>query len=231
LRVEKHEISAHPGPPLGTVSVAFDQLAKPLPREAEALTMAASLAALAIETRRLYSDLLRRSEYDLLTDVHNRFSLEKHLDAQIARAREDATVFGLIYIDLDRFKQINDRYGHRIGDLYLQQASRRIKGQLRSMDTLGRIGGDEFVVLVPEARGRADLAEIAHRLERAFDQPFAIEGRILHETASLGCALYPEDGDTADRLLVSADFAMYNTKNRRRPAEQRLHEQQVKGTA
>ena len=193
--------------------------------------MAASLMALAIETRRLYSDLLRRSEYDLLTDVHNRFSLDNHLDAQIERSRADASVFGLIYIDLDRFKQINDLYGHRIGDLYLQQASLRMKGQLRSMDTLGRIGGDEFAAVVPAAHGRVELAEIAQRLERAFDQPFEIEGLVLHETASVGCALYPEDGDTRDRLLVSADAAMYEVKNCRRLADRLLHEQPVTGTA
>jgi diguanylate cyclase (GGDEF)-like protein len=234
LRVEEHEISAHPGsahpgPPLGTISAAFDPHAKPLPRQAEALTMAGSLTALAIETRRLYSDLLKRSEYDLLTDVHNRFSLDKNLDAQIERSRADASVFGLIYIDLDRFKLINDLYGHRIGDLYLQQASVRMKGQLRSMDTLGRIGGDEFAAVVPAAHGRVELAEIAQRLERAFDQPFEIEGLILHETASVGCALYPEDGDTRDRLLVAADAAMYEVKNRRRQADRLLHEQPAPG--
>lgn len=230
LRVEQHELAAHPGPALGTISAAFDPHAKPLAEEQEALSMAASLTALAIETRRLYSDLLRRSEYDLLTEVHNRFSLDKHLDAQIDRSRADASVFGLIYIDLDRFKQINDLYGHRIGDLYLQRASVRMKGQLRSLDTLGRVGGDEFAAVVPAAHGRVELAEIAQRLERAFDQPFEIEGLILHETASVGCALYPEDGDTRDRLLVAADAAMYEVKNRRRLADRHLHEQPVPGT-
>ena len=134
------------------------------------------MATLAIETRRLYSDLLRRSEFDLLTDIHNRFSLEQRLDAQIEDARQNATIFGLIYIDLDHFKQINDIYGHRIGDLYLQQVALRMKNQIRSVDTLARLGGDEFAALLPVARNREDCEEVAHRLERCFDEPFFVAG-------------------------------------------------------
>ncbi len=231
MRVAQHEICAHPGPALGTISAALDSHAKPLAEEQEALAMAASLTALAIETRRLYSDLLRRSEYDLLTDVHNRFSLDRHLDLQIERSRAAGSNFGLIYVDLDRFKQINDLYGHRMGDLYLKQVTLRMKGQLRSADTLGRIGGDEFAAVVPAAHGRAELAEIAQRLERSFDLPFEIEGQILRESASVGCALYPEDGDTRDRLLVAADAAMYRAKNSKRQGGQSVQELPLPKTA
>ena len=99
--------------PLGDLFTAFDPLAKPSGQETEALSMATALATLAIETRRLYSDLLHRSEFDLLTDIHNRFSLDKHLDAQIEKARRKAGIFGLIYIDLDEFKQVNDLWPPR----------------------------------------------------------------------------------------------------------------------
>ena len=95
----------------------------PLLSIAEALAMGAGLATLAIETRRLYSDLIHRSEFDLLTDIQNRFSLEKQLDSLIEEARLTAGIFGLIYIDLDDFKLVNDRYGHHVGDLYLQEAA------------------------------------------------------------------------------------------------------------
>jgi diguanylate cyclase (GGDEF)-like protein len=216
LRIVRHQFPARSGPPLGDLFTALDPLTKPSAIESEALSMAAGLATLAIETRRLYSDLLRRSEFDLLTDIHNRFSLERHLDSQIEEARLKAGIFGLIYIDLDRFKQINDLYGHQVGDLYLQEVALRMKGQLRSVDTLARLGGDEFAALVPVVRGRADVEEIAIRLERCFDDPFLVEGNTLLGSTSVGIALYPEDGANKDSLLNAADAAMYTAKNTKR---------------
>jgi diguanylate cyclase (GGDEF)-like protein len=219
LRIVQLDIPARSGPPPGTVFAAFDRLTKPSANETKTLSMAVGLAALAIETRRLYSDLVHRSEFDLLTDIHNRFSLDKHLDRQIREARETAGIFGLIYIDLDEFKQVNDLYGHHLGDLYLQEATFRMKRQLRPQDKLARLGGDEFVALVPVARSRADVEEIARRLERCFDDPFAIGGHLLHGSASVGMALYPADATTNDGLLSAADAAMYKAKRNRREIE------------
>jgi diguanylate cyclase (GGDEF)-like protein len=216
MRMIEKEIPARTGMPLGRLYAAFDPRTKPNTAEEEALSMAASLAALAIETRRLYNDLLHRSEFDLLTSVHNRFSLEKRLDAQIEHARLNAGIFGLIYIDLDQFKQINDLYGHKIGDHYLQEVASRMKCQLRSVDTLARIGGDEFAVLVPIVRNRADVEDIAERLEHCFEKPFVVEEMTLQGFASVGIALYPEDGKTRDSLLHTADTAMYSLKHRKR---------------
>jgi diguanylate cyclase (GGDEF)-like protein len=216
FRVVQMEIPAHSAPPLGNVFAAFDPLSKPRDVESEALFMAAALAALAIETSRLYTDLRHRSEFDLLTDTHNRFSLDKRLDSLIAEAREAATVFGFIYIDLDKFKQINDLCGHHTGDRYLQEVAMRMKRQLRSHDLLARIGGDEFAALIPMVRGRAEVEEIAQRLERCLDDPFIIDGYSVHGSASLGIALYPRDGATRDTLLKSADAAMYAAKNTHR---------------
>jgi diguanylate cyclase (GGDEF)-like protein len=222
LRITSEKIPARSGPPLGVISAAFDSHTKPSTRESEALTRAAGLATLAIETRRLYSDLLHRSEFDLLTDIHNRFSLEKLLDAQIDKARLEATVFGLIYIDLDNFKQVNDSYGHQVGDQYLQEVALRLKRQLRPHDKLARLGGDEFAALVPAVRSRAEVAEIAQRLEHSFDEHFALEGLALTGSASVGFALYPQDGATRDDLLNAADAAMYAVKNAKRPTEKSL---------
>jgi diguanylate cyclase (GGDEF)-like protein len=213
FRVVEEQIPARAGAPLGTIFAAFDPRTKPSAIESEALAVATGLATLAIETRRLYSDLRRRSEFDLLTDIHNRFSLEKLLDAQIEDARLKAAIFGLIYIDLDQFKQVNDIYGHQVGDRYLQEVAFRMKRQLRSHDLLARIGGDEFAALVPVVRSRAGVEEIAHRLERCLDEPFAIEGYTVRGSASLGIALYPEDGVTRDTLLHAADSGMYKAKN------------------
>jgi diguanylate cyclase (GGDEF)-like protein len=214
MRIVQNEIPARSGPSLGVLFAGFDPHSQPHAIETEVLSMAAALAALAIETRRLYTDLTHRSEFDLLTDIPNRFSLDKQLDLQIIKARETGGVFGLIYIDLDRFKQINDTYGHHVGDLYLQEAANRMKRQLRPHDRLARLGGDEFAALLPVVRNRADAEEIAHRLERCFDDPFALGGHLLHGSASVGVALYPVDATTIDGLLSAADAAMYKVKKK-----------------
>jgi diguanylate cyclase (GGDEF)-like protein len=218
LEIVRVRIEARSGAALGTMLAAFDPRRPPPLRRAEALVDGVRLTTLAIETRRLYNDLRRRSEFDLLTDIHNRFSLEKRLDEQIAAARENAGIFGLIYIDLDGFKQINDLHGHHIGDLYLQEVALRMKSQLRPHDTLARLGGDEFSVLVPLVRSRAEVEEVAQRLERSFDEPFVIEQLTLHGAASVGVALYPRDGATRDELLNAADAAMYAAKNAKKQA-------------
>jgi len=212
LRIEERPIAARSGPAHGSIFAAFDSYTQLNATETEALQMGAGLATLAIETSRLYSDLVHRSEFDLLTDIENRFSLERHLEHLIQAARESAGMFGLLYIDLNEFKQVNDVYGHRAGDLYLQEVAVRLKRQLRPGDMLARLGGDEFAVLVPNVHGRSDVEEIALRLECCFDRPFPGEGYILHGSASIGIALYPEDAATKDSLLSAADAAMYVIK-------------------
>jgi len=215
LRVLSEEIPARSGASLGTIFTAFDPHSKPTVEHSEALAMGAGLATLAIETRRLYSDLIHRSEFDLLTDIQNRFSLEKQLDSLIEKARFSAGIFGLIYIDLDDFKMVNDRYGHHVGDIYLQEAASRMKHQLRPGDILARLGGDEFAVVVPVVRSRSDVQEIAGRLERCFEGPFSVDGLTIRGSASVGIALYPQDATTRDSLLKTADAAMYVAKNDR----------------
>jgi diguanylate cyclase (GGDEF)-like protein len=219
FRVVHAEIPGRAGPPLGSIFAALDPPTKPSAVESEALSMATALAALAIETHRLYSDLLHRSEFDQLTNALNRFSLDKRLDDLIVKARETAGLIGLVYVDLDRFKQINDSHGHQIGDLYLQEVTLRMKRQLRTVDTLARIGGDEFAVLVPDVHGRADVEEIALRLEQCFDEPFLVEDVTLHTSASVGIALYPQDATNKDLLFRVADTAMYAAKNQKRQIE------------
>ena len=216
LRAASQEICGRTGPALGQMFAGFAAETPPRELEAEALKIGVRLATLAIETRRMYTDLLHRSEFDLLTDIHNRFSLERYLDIQIDNARQSAGMFGLIYIDLDQFKQVNDIYGHRVGDLYLQEVALRMKRQLRAADMLARLGGDEFAVLVPVVRNRTEVEEIAQRLERSFDERYCEGGVELRGSASVGVAVYPEDGTTRDSLLSSADAAMYVGKHTKR---------------
>ncbi|HUD56073.1 MAG TPA: GGDEF domain-containing protein [Terracidiphilus sp.] len=216
FRIVHEQIPAHTGPPLGIIYAAFAPLAIPRANESETLLMAAGLASLAIETRRLYSDLVHRSEFDLLTDIHNRFSLERFLNKQIDLARQNAGIFGLVYIDLNDFKRVNDVYGHQAGDLYLQEVAIRMKHHLRSEDVLARLGGDEFAVLLTKVHNRAEVEEVAFRLERCLDTPFVAEGYVVQGSASVGFALYPEDGSTKDSLLSAADAAMYSNKHVRR---------------
>jgi diguanylate cyclase (GGDEF)-like protein len=212
LRVAEMPIPARTGAPLGTLYAAFDAQTSQRTVETEALTMAAGLATLAIETARLYTDLVHRSEFDLLTDIQNRFSMDKYLEKLIHVSRQSASIFGLLYIDLDDFKQVNDVHGHRAGDLYLQEVALRMKRQLRPGDMLARLGGDEFAVLVPNIHGRADAEEISLRLECCFETPFAGEGYAVQGSASIGIAIYPNDGSTRDEMLSAADAAMYASK-------------------
>jgi diguanylate cyclase (GGDEF)-like protein len=210
------EIFSPNGDSLGYLMVTEETHELPLEVTLAALESGGRLAELAIDTRRLYSDLRHRSEYDLLTDIPNRFSMERKLDQLMQSARTGEAVFGLIYVDLDCFKQVNDIYGHRIGDLYLIEAARRMKVQLRDGDVLARIGGDEFIALVPILRSHADAEEIAERLERCFDSCFELEGYTLRGSASVGLAVYPEDGATKEELQRAADVAMYGRKEAKR---------------
>jgi len=180
----------------------------------EALEMGSSLAALAIDNRRLYETLIHRSQYDQLTNAANRFLLESRMDEALSHARRTQSHFALVYIDLDQFKQVNDFYGHRIGDILLQQVAERFSEKLRGMDTLARVGGDEFIALIPVVRNRAEVEEIVDRLMHCFDAPFRIEDYTIRGAASIGIAVYPEDGASNDELKRVADAAMYGNKPR-----------------
>jgi diguanylate cyclase (GGDEF)-like protein len=214
LRIVRVSVDSHAGLALGALFAALAPQTPPSTLETDALSGGARLATLAIETRRLYSDLRHRSEFDLLTDIHNRFSLHKRLDVLIQEAGPSG-IFGIIYVDLDKFKPINDNFGHHVGDVYLQEVARRMNDKLLGCDMLARLGGDEFAALVSLQHGRSDLNKIVARLESCFDAPFIIEGHVIKGSASIGKAVYPEDGVTNDDLLNAADASMYVVKNSR----------------
>jgi diguanylate cyclase (GGDEF)-like protein len=221
IRFVQVNIEARTGPVLGTLYAGIDPKTPLADRETEALNNGARLATLAIETRRLYSDLRRRSEFDLLTDIPNRFAMERFIELQIKNTCYSDGKLALIYIDLDNFKPINDTYGHHVGDVFLQSVALRMSRQLPGSDMLARLGGDEFAALVSLHNGQSDLDHIIARLEHCFEEPFVVEGTTLHGSASLGVALYPENGLTKDCLLSAADAAMYAVKNARRKSAEK----------
>jgi diguanylate cyclase (GGDEF)-like protein len=220
LRVVKVSIDGRNGVPAGGLFAGMDRSLPADERENMVLANGAKLAALAIETRHLYHDLRWRSEFDLLTEIPNRFAFEKFLNLKIEEACRAGKRIGLIYIDLDKFKPINDTYGHGVGDAYLRSVARRMSHQLLGGDMLARLGGDEFAAVVSLVNGRLDLAPIVHRLELCFAEPFLIDGHRLNGGASLGIAVYPEDGTTRDALLTAADSSMYVTKKAKHACQQ-----------
>lgn len=160
---------------------------------------------------RLYENLDRMAFTDSLTQLPNRSLLQDQLDQAVATARVDGHMFALFMMDLDRFKEINDTLGHRIGDLLLQQVAIRLRSKLRESDIIARMGGDEFAVLMPNVTPKqADMA--ARMFLQCLRAPFAIETHHLDVHASIGIALYPDHGVDAQTLIQRADVAMYSAK-------------------
>ncbi|GLQ87877.1 bifunctional diguanylate cyclase/phosphodiesterase [Dyella flagellata] len=156
------------------------------------------------------------AHFDALTGLPNRALLLERLDIALARAKQTAHHLAVLFIDLDRFKQINDTLGHGPGDELLQQVADRLQSVVKSGDTVARLGGDEFVVLLPELSGKADAAVAASKALELLSQPIRIGRRELQLSASIGVSLFPDDGDDADLLIRHADIAMYAAKRQGR---------------
>jgi diguanylate cyclase (GGDEF)-like protein/PAS domain S-box-containing protein len=154
--------------------------------------------------------------HDQLTGLPNRFLLTDRLQQAVAAARRGGTKAAVMFVDLDRFKDVNDRHGHDVGDEALREAARRIGGCVRRADTFARLGGDEFVVVLQTIAGPAEAATIAERILAAQRAPMEIQGRALRIGASIGIAIFPGDGEDAETLLRAADEAMYAAKRRGR---------------
>jgi diguanylate cyclase (GGDEF)-like protein/PAS domain S-box-containing protein len=152
------------------------------------------------------------AHHDALTGLPNRLLLEDRIEQGLLKSKRTGRHMGIIFIDLDRFKNINDTLGHAVGDSLLVQAAQRGLHVLRDTDTLCRQGGDEFVVVLPELEARQDVAHVCQKLLAAFCQPYLLAGHELTVSGSAGIALYPEDGESASELLRKADAAMYRAK-------------------
>ncbi len=152
--------------------------------------------------------------HDLLTHLPNRALLKDRLSLAISHAERNKRKLAVMFLDLDRFKLVNDTLGHTMGDRLLKAVANRLQGCLRSGDTLSRFGGDEFTLLLPEVRTRDDVVVIASKILDRLVAPFVIDGHELFVGASIGVALYPEAGDSVESLIQNADIAMYHVKGR-----------------
>lgn len=150
--------------------------------------------------------------HDPLTGTPNRLLLNDRLQHALQVASRSGEKVAVMFIDLDRFKNINDSLGHTIGDQLLQHVANRLKLLIREQDTLARVGGDEFVILLEKIRGNSDVMAIAEKMMSAFETPLLIDQHSLYLTLSIGIALYPQDGQTPDTLIKNADAAMYRAK-------------------
>jgi diguanylate cyclase len=154
--------------------------------------------------------------HDALTGLPNRVLLDDRLAQAIAHADRDVQPFAVLMLDLDRFKLINDSFGHRSGDMVLNEVARRLQSVVRSIDTVARVGGDEFVLVVSPSAARADAEEIGRRANEILCTPIQLEGLDLRVSSSIGIAFYPTDGGSAESVLAHADAAMYCAKERGR---------------
>ena len=153
------------------------------------------------------------AQYDVLTDLPNRTLLSDRLQLALATAKREQARLALLFLDFDKFKPINDSLGHAIGDLLLKQAALRMQRCMRESDTIARIGGDEFVVLLPVIETEQDATLVAEKIRLALDKPFDIEGHVLNISASIGIAVYPQHGEDEIELSKNADLAMYYAKH------------------
>ena len=160
--------------------------------------------------------LIHTATHDPLTKLTNRLVFYDRIAVELARARRNQTNLALIYIDLDRFKIINDTLGHSCGDQLLKAVADRLKNLLRETDTLARMGGDEFMYILPEVESSEDVNNIAEKILDSIRKPFLLDGQLQSITGSCGIAIYPIDGKDAETLMKNADLAMYFAKDKGR---------------
>jgi diguanylate cyclase (GGDEF)-like protein len=181
-------------------------------QDKEMLQFVCAQVATAIERKQLHARLQHMAQYDQLTQLPNRELLRDRLKASLTLARLDGGRMALLYVDLDRFKEVNDTHGHAVGDMLLQAVANRLKGCVRETDTVARIGGDEFVVLLHSIRAAEDADSVAAKIRVVLAQPLRLEDHSLHIQPSIGVAHFPEHGTEEQQLFRHADEAMYCAK-------------------
>jgi diguanylate cyclase (GGDEF)-like protein len=199
--------------PFGLLIVLAPEHREPTAAEALVLEIALHLGSVGIEHYQTTRQLAHLVRHDPLTGLPNRVLFEDRLHQALASARRHNRPLGLLALDLNRFKHVNDTLGHQAGDSLLQQFSMRLRSKLRESDTLARVGGDEFLVILPDVASRDEAEVVTQRLRDALAcAPFEVGGQSLAATASIGIAMYPQDADDTAPLQRAADAAMYRAK-------------------
>ena len=170
--------------------------------------------------RAMSLELSRLAQYDVLTNLPNRALFNDRLSHAIALAHRQGAHLAVLFVDLDRFKDVNDSFGHAVGDTLLQSVAHRLLACVRGSDTVSRRGGDEFVMLLSQAECVKDAAVTAERVTAALVAPLRVGDRDLHVTASIGISVYPDDAQEAETLINAADAAMYHVKENGRSNHQ-----------
>ena len=173
---------------------------------------AAQTARIADSLQSANEQLRNLALHDALTRLPNRMLLEDRMAQALSRAERSRESFALMFVDLDNFKPVNDKHGHRIGDDLLKEVAKRLTGSVRKSDTVARTGGDEFVIVLHELEGAADAAMVGRKILDELSRTFFIEGQELDISCSIGISVYPENGKTVARLMANADAAMYHAK-------------------
>ena len=181
-------------------------------QDQELLQYVSAQAAVAIERKQTQAWLQYVARHDPLTDLPNRQLFQDRLQTGLARARRDHERIAVLYIDLDQFKPVNDRHGHAVGDQLLRGIADRIRECVPASDTIARIGGDEFVVLLHDIHLPADAVLVAAKIGAAIEKPFELAGAHVQVSSSIGIAMYPDHGEEDGKLLREADGAMYDAK-------------------
>ncbi|MDQ3007060.1 MAG: diguanylate cyclase [Chloroflexota bacterium] len=201
----------------------LDQVNAELAKEvAERIDIESELADTRADLAEVRDDLLKSQAkeeetrqvalQDALTGLPNRILFEEHLDHGMIQAKRYGWGLAVMFIDIDKFKSINDSYGHDLGDKVLLMVANRLKDYVRGEDTVSRWGGDEFVCLLLDVKQEADVLRLAEKIVYQISEPCEFDGTVLSITASIGVAIYPGDGETADILFKNADRAMYQAK-------------------
>jgi diguanylate cyclase (GGDEF)-like protein/PAS domain S-box-containing protein len=164
------------------------------------------------EHKRNIERLTRLALYDTLTNVPNRHLLEKRLESIIRMSKKHNQSFALLFLDLDRFKNINDTLGHHVGDMLLKETAQRLKGLLRKQDTIARFGGDEFVIILPNLKHVREAVYMAEKIVESLKRPFCFNHQEMYISTSIGISVYPFDGTDKETLIRMADRAMYQAK-------------------
>ncbi|MBL8470184.1 MAG: EAL domain-containing protein [Rhodocyclaceae bacterium] len=162
--------------------------------------------------RRAEAEVLRLAQHDPLTNLPNRALLHDRLTQAMHRADRRGAQVAVLFLDIDRFKRVNDSVGHTLGDELLKEAANRLRQSVRKGDTVCRLGGDEFIIVLTDTESQEAVVRIAAKLQNALEQRFDVGGREMHVTASIGIAMYPHDGGDIDTLVRNADTAMYHGK-------------------